>query len=323
MNIALLTTWASACGIAEYSKHLCSEFEEQQHNILLLNNKLNIHTPKNCTVPKQIFSQEMQKKITEERKLGAFVGAKVFGVYWWNEPSEFDADGAELSWALFEQQYGPIDALIVQYQSSLYEPEGFNKFMGRVKCKKIVARHDSSINPKHDFSVFNWSITHRPMNETPYNPLCNTIVPFPTVETTPTVFSFGMGGRNDYQFISDACHEIGVDFYHHDGREHGWWDEEKLFNEMNNADAIVLWYNEVGIEGQSSALRTAISSMRPVIVNDVGWFKDAPSFVRKVKTKDELQIVLDEILHIGYIRKNSYANCAKRYLEIINEIKKD
>jgi hypothetical protein len=97
---------------------------------------------------------------------------------------------------------------------------------------------------------------------------------------------------------------------------------------MNDADAIVLWYNEVGIEGQSAALRTAISSMRPVIVNDIGWFKDAPNFVHKVRMdtishKAQLQATLIDVLHLVYIRENSFKECAKRYLEIMNEIKKD
>lgn len=298
MNIAMLTTWASACGIAEYSGHLAWQFEQQEHNLLILNNKID-----KCT--HGVYGKSW------------WIGIPVFGVYWWGENPSFSEDAFRQGWLYAEEKFGSsIDVLVVQYQSSLYEANGFNWCMKFVKCPKVIALHDSSRNNKHiSFDEFDAVIVHNPNIEH------TDFLSMPVVETVPTVFSFGMGGRNNYQFISDACHEIGIDFYHHDGREHGWWDEEKLFNEMNNADAIVLWYNEVGIEGQSSALRTAISSMRPVIVNDVGWFKDVPSFVKKVKTKDELQITLAEILHIEYIRKNSYANCAKRYLEIINGLR--
>jgi hypothetical protein len=294
MNIAMLTTWNSSCGIAEYSRHLVEEFQNLGNNVLLLTNKAEGYLPSKVLI------------------------ADVFGVYWWGESPKFNHDKAWRAMNEFEKLHGFIDALIVQYQSSLYESEGFNKFVAGVKCRKLIMLHDSSKNTKHNLDVFDVVMTHS------FRPSVRRHQKFysfmmPLVETVPTVFSFGMGGRNDYQFISDACHEIGVDFYHHDGREHGWWDEEKLFNEMGVADAIVLWYNEVGIEGQSSALNTAISSMRPVIVNDVGWFRTAPNFVRKVKTKDELQIALAEILHVEYIRRYSYVNCAKRYLEIINE----
>jgi hypothetical protein len=309
MNIAMLTTWASSCGIAEYSRNLLAEFELQKHNILLLNNKLNVHTPKDCTIPKQIFSEDMQKKI-EEFKLGDFVAAKVFGVHWWGEDPSFSSEKTELSWHLFEKENGPIDVLHVQYQGSLYEPEGFNALEKGVKCKKVITFHDSSRNPKHNFDSFT-SISHNPDIE------ADNYISFPTIERLPVVFSFGMG-RNDYEFIGQACKEIGVDFNWRDSRLDGWLSEEDLFKCMNDADAIVLWYNDVPIKGQSAALRTAISSMRPVIVNKVGWFQDAPAFVHAAKDKEQLQIILKDILHLDYIRKNSFKNCAKRHMEIYN-----
>jgi len=288
----MLTTWSSACGIAEYSKHLSGEFYSLGHKLLILGNTFSIYKGQNGKLHQ---------------------ATPVFGVYWWGEKQEFNTNRALNHMNHFEQENGPIDALIVQYQSSLYEPEGFNKFIAGVKCKKVITLHDSSRNKKHiSFDRFDAVITHNPYIEH------TDFIPMPIVESVPAVFSFGMGGRNNYQFISDACHEIGIDFYHHDGREHGWWSKEKLFNEMNNADAIVLWYNEVGIEGQSSALRTAISSMRPVIVNDVGWFKDAPEFVTKCSDKKSLQDALVNILHLDYIWSNSYTNCAAKYLEVIN-----
>jgi hypothetical protein len=290
MNIVILTTWASACGIAEYSRYLAEEIQNLNNNILLLTNKTEGYLPSKMLI------------------------VDIFGVYWWGENPKFNCNKALVAIDEFEKTHGPIDALIVQYQSSLYEPEGFNKFIKEVKCKKIITLHDSSRNNKHiSFDEFDYIITHNPNIEH------TDFMPMPLIKTTPTVFSFGMGGRNNYQFISDACHEIGVDFYHHDAREHGWWSEEKLFNEMSNADAIVLWYNKVGIEGQSSALRTAISSMRPVIVNDVSWFKDAPEFVTKCSDKKSLQDALVNILHLDYIWANSYENCVKKYLKIIKE----
>jgi len=324
MNIAMLTTWASNCGIAEYSKNLLTEFELQRHNILLLNNKIDVHTPKDCTIAKQVFSEDMKKRF-EEFKLGAFVAAKVFGVYWWGEDAAFNADDAELKWALFEQTYGPIDVLHVQYQSSLYEPKGFNKFMSGITCKKVVTQHDSSRNSKHDFDVFDVVITHS------FHPSVRKHqkyfgFTFPTIERTPVVFSFGMG-RNNYDFIEQACKEIGVDFESHDARKDGWLSEDILFERMNSADAIVLWYNDVSIEGQSAALRTAISSMRPVIVNDIPWFRGAPDFVYKIMpidiseeftAKAALQATLYNILHLGYLRQHSFKKLAEKHMEIYN-----
>lgn len=291
MNIAILTTWASKCGIAQYTSNLCKEFELMGHNLLILNNTVEAST----------------STITGN---GAWVGTKVFGVHWWGEDATFASQKAFDMMNAFENYNGPIDVLHVQYQGSLYEPEGFNALEKGVKCKKVITFHDSSRNPKHNFDSFA-SISHNPNIE------ADNYIPFPTIERTPEVFSFGMG-RNDYKFIEQACREIGADFNWHDSREHGWLDEDILFDRMITADAIVLWYNDVPIKGQSAALRTAISSMRPVIVNKVGWFEDAPDFVHAAKDKEQLQIILKNILHLDYIRRNSFKNCAKKHMEIYN-----
>lgn len=303
MNICILTTWNSACGIAEYSKNLVNELKMLDHHIMILSNK----------------DGYIQGKTYDDTYI---FSTKVFGVSWWGEDSTFDADKAWKKINLFENLYGQLDVLIVQYQSSLYADSGFNMFLSKVKnsTKIIIVQHDSSLNMKHKFPDKTVNIVHNKNIKHDY------YIPFPTIELTPKVFSFGMG-RNDYDFIGKACKEIGVDFEGHDARKDGWLSEDILFEKMNDADAIVLWYNEVGIEGQSAALRTAISSCRPTIVNNVGWFKDSPYFVEKVMpgkdAKLGLQMMLRTILHLDYIRENSFKECAKEYVRIINEIKEN
>ena len=290
MQICLMTTWGSKCGIAQYSQNLVKEFSELGHKVLILANygedSLQVNIP-NVTVVKGLW-----------------------GVNWWGENPSFSVNDAELKWALFEQTYGPIDVFHVQYQGSLYEPEGFNAMEKTVKCKKVITFHDSSRHPRHNFDSF-VSIAHnQKINADNY-------LPFPTIERTPVVFSFGMG-RNDYAFIEAACKEIGVDFEGHDARKDGWLSEDILFEKMNNADAIVLWYNDVPIHGQSAALRTAISSMRPVIANHIPWFSDAPDFVYTCKSKATLQAILKDVLHLDYIRERSFKVLAKQHMEIYN-----
>jgi hypothetical protein len=290
----MLTTWNSACGIAEYSKNLVDQFlcTKEAHNILLLTNKddLSIHAHPRAKV------------------------AKIFGVHWWGENPAIDTKKLAKEWYYFEKEHGKIDVLCVQYQSSLYEHTGFNWILANVKCPVVVMFHDSSRNPRHVFPDNMVSLSHNKNIESNY------YIPFPTIDTIPLVFSFGMG-RNDYDFIEKTCTEIGVSFRGHDSRKSGWLNEHDLFTSMKEADAIVLWYNDVPIEGQSAALRTAISSHRPVIVNDVGWFSNAPGFVRKATNKNTLQIALDEVLHLNYIRDNSFEKCANKYLEIFNDSK--
>lgn len=299
MNIVMLTTWNSNCGIAEYSRNLVKEFLEMKevHNVLLLTNKpadtLDIH-PRRMVVP-------------------------VFGVHWWGENPRFYQNEAWDAMCMFEAKHGPIDVLFVQYQSSLYEPEGFNLFLKGVKCPVIMLQHDSSKNDKHDFSRISKIMAHNDELSHDY------FIQFPTVEKPASVFSFGMG-RNDYNFIKMVCDSIGLQFNSHDSRKDGWLSEDELFDRMKDADAIVLWYNDVPIKGQSAALRTAIASHRPVIVNDIDWFKDAPFSVVKVPfhrrtDKDKavsLAIALTRALNLGYIKSHSYRKCAERYLEIAN-----
>lgn len=303
-NIAILTTWQSACGIAEYSRKLVDELKILDHKIIILSNK----------------DGYIQGKTYDDTYI---FSTKVFGVSWWGEDPSFNSDKAWEEINRFENLYGQLDTLIIQYQSSLYADSGFNEFLSKVKnaTKIIIVQHDSSLNPKHKFParavflVHNESIPH------------DYYIPFPTIETTPKVFSFGMGERNDYEFIKKSCNEIGVNFESHDARKNGWLTEEVLFEKMNNADAIVLWYNDVPIQGQSSALRTAISSMRPVIVNDIPWFADAPDFVIKVTPKDiskeftakaALQATLRDILRLKYIRQHSFKRLAEKHMEIYN-----
>ena len=302
MNIAMLTTWNSACGIAEYSTHLVGQFQSMGHNqILFVNNAaMADYTLKNIRI------QE-----------------KCFGVEWWGEKPEFKTKDIKYYWNQYEKSYGTIDVLIIQYQSTLYQEKGFNELLQWVSCPIVAVRHDSSVHPKHKLDLIDSFICHnRDIKECHY-------IPFPTIEIVPNVFSFGMG-RNDYDFIKQACQELGINFLGWDSRVKGWIDERTLFGYMRNADAIVLWYNDVSLKGQSAALRTAISSHRPVIVNDIGWFANAPSFVYKVPNhdlskeftkKEALKQMLWEVLNMGYIRTNSYERCAEKYMEVINSVR--
>ena len=296
-NIAMLTTWNSACGISEYSKNLVNEFLSLGHNILILNNKVE------------------GEGIIRRKDHPQYVLSKVFGVHWWGEDPNFDADKAIDMMNYFEKALGPIDVLIIQYQSSLYADSGFNKFLAGVKCPILLAQHDSSMNSKHRFPK-NISVIVHNNNINTCNTLAKNYIPFPTIEMVPEVFSWGMGGRNDFDLIKRCCDKVGFLFEKHDARKDGWLSEEALFSKISNADVIILWYNEVGITGQSSALRTSISGIRPVIVNDVGWFFDSPPFVHKVKTELELCSKLLEVTHYNFIKENSFANLAKRYIDV-------
>lgn len=286
----MLTTWNCTCGIAEYSRHLVDEFIKQGHEVIVFgNNDKNPSFYEGALHTKPFY-------------------VNTFGVSFWGEDPKFHFKNIKEGVDIFEKANGKIDVLIVQYHAMLYNKEDFYKFLLLFHCKKVIVRHDSSV--AYNLPVFDAEINHWG------GP--GTVIPFPTIETRPRVFSFGMG-RNDYNLIETACKQIGFDFDWHDSKKHGWIKEEALFNRMSIADVIVLWYNEVTIKGGSSALRTAISSCRPVIVNDIGWFKDAPEFVHKVSTRQELYDKLIEVTHYDFIKTNSYNRCATQYMEVLTE----
>ena len=280
MKIAMLTTENSACGIAEYSRQFVDEYRNLGHEVLVLGNP------------------------------------EYFGVYWFGEDSFFDAPGilAELV------EFKP-DVFHVQYQGSLYCVTEFNNMMNILYSSKLVPKtvvtiHDSS-RGEHKLHLFDKIISHKDkiVFEVPLLAKSRKF-PFPIPDMFPTVFSFGMG-RNDYNFIRRVCEEIGISFDYHDGRVDGWISENDLFTRMKLADAIVLWYNEVpGIIGASSAARTALASYRPVITNVVSWFSDLDDdHYRCSLDEQELKEVLNKVLHLGYIRENSYRAIAERIIK--------
>lgn len=284
MKIAMLTTQNSACGIAEYSRHFIEEYENLGHEVLVLGNP------------------------------------DYFGVYWWGEGNHFNTKDIYKAVEDFK-----ADVFHVQYQSSLYNANELNLLLQALGCAKdrpklVATVHDSS-RGKQDLGLFDNIIFHKKgvVTEDAGSIVKVSKMPFPILEIIPMVYSFGMGGRNDYKLIERVCTELHISFMHHDGREDVWLTELRLYTQMRLADAIVLWYNEVpGLIGASSSARTALSSHRPVITNGVGWFSDLDEdHYYRANNEQELKETLDRILDLSYIRENSYHSIAK---SIINEV---
>jgi hypothetical protein len=291
MNIALLSTHSSNCGISEYTSHLIEEYRKLEHNVVVFNNK-----------------------VTDSRWTGLEY-QKIFGVKHWKEEPAIDIPGFLEGWDRATKKFGEIDVLQVEYHVSFYEEVGFNKLLEQTNCKKVITLHDNTTRPGHNFTPFSAAIVHWPKEKSNIKNVPHYELPFPTVKSYPSVFSFGLG-RNDIDLIERCCEKIGFEFDYHDPKYQGWIEEYELFKKMSAADVIVLWYNEVACIGGSSALKMAISSCRPVIVNNVNWFKNSPNFVHKVNTEEELCNKLLEITHYDYIKENSFEELAKKQIKI-------
>lgn len=279
----MLTTWNSHCGIAEYSANLLAEYEKLGHEVHVLGNPY------------------------------------YFEVHWWNEGSRLYKDRI-----LDTLEVIKPDVFHVQYQGSLYNANDFNSMIRyaydfRLANKLVLTAHDSS-RGNHNLGYFSDLVYHKKgiLSENEHIRSEAHLLPFPIQNRPAKVFSFGMG-RNDYALIGKVCEELGIDYDFHDGRLHGWLEEDELFKRMKGADAIVLWYNEVsGIIGASAAARTALASHRPVITNNVSWFNDLYGTVYSVvPDENNLKAELDEILHLKYISQNSFKQVAKYHVSTI------
>lgn len=296
-TLGMLTTWDSKCGIFEYSRYLAYELLDTVSDLKIFSNFGSTPTANVCGTNRLCVTPDC------------------FGVSWWNEPLIFDIE------KIYRNAVG-LDIFHVQYHSSLYKHPEFMNLIQHLKGKVgkiVITLHDSSRHPDTNLDYFDsvifhkMGILHEPTTANRW------LLPYPIQDNRPTVFSFGMG-RNNYPLIEQACQELGVNFDFHDSRQHGWLPAEELYQRMRCADAVILWYNEVPVIGASAAARTALSSYRPVITNNVNWFSDLDREIYTVvNNKISLKIALDKILNLGHIRENSFKSLARKHMEVYNE----
>lgn len=279
----MLSTWESHCGIAEYTANLVKEYENLGHEVCVLGNP------------------------------------HYFEVHWWGEGSRLYK---ELIWAALTTI--KPDVFHVQYQGSLYNAADFNHMIEGVYKEKladklVITAHDSS-RGGHNLGYFSDWVYHKSgiLRNEELEQHTTHLLPFPIQRRYAKVFSFGMG-RNDYELISQVCRDLGVEYTFHDGRISGWLEEEELFKKMRDADAIVLWYNEVsGIIGASAAARTALASYRPVFTNNVSWFQDLDEDIYHISDGvSELKEQLRKTLRLNHINQNSFSRVAWYHVSTI------
>lgn len=292
MRIGILSTYNSKCGIAEYTEQLADAFLRLGNDVTVFCN-YGHNTPNNTGL--------FRKHGRELR-----IMPQIFGVWWWEEPVMLD-----FSKVLENIIELGIEVLHIQYQSSLYKYPEFNKLLRQCPVPIVVTMHDSSVHTDlllvtQNIIVHKQSINTKAM-----------YIPFPIPEIKPRVMSMGMG-RTDKDFVSQACSEIGIDYYHHDGKER-WLNRSELIQIIKMHDAVVLWYNDTDIEGNSAAARLALACHRPLIVNDIGWFNDVPNAI-VVSDKKGLQKALKEVLNLDMIKDHSVTKCAEAHIDYYRKI---
>lgn len=301
MHIGMLTTWNSECGIAEYSKNLITCLAKDTRVTVFCNYGKN--TP-NTSGP-------VRKNLV--------VIPKQFGVYWWKEPPKIDVPN--ILKVITDEA---IDLLHIQYQSSLYEPQGLTQLLAECPVPIVMTLHDSSIDNRakleaHEFIVHNPEIANTLYIETVF-------MPFPIPNVPSIVGSFGLG-RNQAATVAKVCKQLGLTYLSYDARQDGWKSTEELYSWIKQCDVIVLWYNEVdGLVGNSAAVRTVIGCNRPIIVNSVNWFKDIANIpaeitgVYQVENMVALENTLRDILHLQYKHGITVQDIAQAHKELYRRV---
>lgn len=285
LRVGMLTSWNTQCGIAEYSRYLTTAMRRRDDiEVLILGSK-----------------NYDDRKVAEDEHYVV----PVFGVLPWNkhEDHSFDVDKI-LSLEL--------DVLHVQYEVLLYNQEGFNLLLSTFPGLKVITYHDNCIPPGFPFQQFNIAYTHRAdvgLGE-------GFLLPFGIENRAPVVKTFGLG-RSRIDIIEPICKRNGWDFRYSFG-EREWKTTEELTTWLRDSDAIVLYYDDVPSAGSSQAARTAIGTRRPVITNDVTWFKGVQGRYEVVKNPDDLEYVLQHLLDIPVIRRDSWDEIADGIIQDYN-----
>jgi hypothetical protein len=321
------------CGIAEYNLSLYDALKQLGHTVTIFANRRDTVRPDRKPYIAETILDERAEVVP------------CFNAGAWSESLDFD-----YPFLFAELEKRQIELIIVQYQNGIFHPPNLRPLFEHCKEKNIqviVSFHDSFFGPFPFDLVEHYVCTHSRMKQILNSHYIPHGIPAPINDPKDVlkqrfgydgtvVTTFGLG-RTDYRLISEVAGELHYRFAVIDsadscriGGEHvihirNWLSKEQLLMRLGASDVIVLWYPEIDAYVSSSAISLALASLRPVIVNDVNWFRDIPDDVAiKVKDEKELREKLSGIAQhpinqkqIEYVNQNQWQNIAQRYLEVL------
>lgn len=276
IKVGVLTTWNTRCGIAEYSRHLVAALRGQPGIEVFV-----------------FGSHNFGDRAVREYEAGA---QPVFEVQAWTPRLEYGFDTK----AILAHD---LDVLHVQYSNLFFHRRQLVALMRAFPGVLALTFHDKVVPPTFPWALADLLYSHR--EDVGLGP--RKLISQGIDVRTPMVKTFGLGkSRSDV--IKTVCERNGWRFETSFGLKR-WLEVEELYEWLRNSDAIVLWYDEDRTSGGSAAAPKALSTRRPVIVNDTEWFRDLPERapgLRKVSTADELELALRELFDDGYIAPRSW-----------------
>ncbi|WP_078412213.1 glycosyltransferase family protein [Priestia abyssalis] len=330
MNIGLFSSYGLKCGIAEYNMFLFHALKKLGHSVTIFGNRIDTIRP------------EQKGVIIKEANQDPSYVIRCFSAGAWCYTGDFD-----FSLMFEELERRKIELIIVQYQNGIFNDKNLRRIFEYCKHKGIqviVTFHDSCIGPLFPYELVKHTVSHYKVAGTHHLPFG---IPAPILEEKEqlkkqfgykgTIISTLGLGRTNYHLISNTAAKLGYQFLVIDSTHscqingehlikiHKWLSQDQLLTQLAASDAIVLWYPEIEAKVHSSAVTLALSTLRPVIVNDVGWFKEIPdNVVLKVKSETELIELLHSIdqlpinqKQVDYVNENQWKNIAKKYLQLL------
>lgn len=285
IKVAWLSSYSTKCGIAEYSSYLVNALR------------------KRGDVDVKVFSSKNYGDYNVEEQPPYC--DPTFAVPLWNGGIDDSFDYEKiLAWK--------PDIVHIQYEVVLYNAQKLSEFLQEYKGPVVITYHDNCIPPDLLVSRFNLQYSHREG----VGVGSGYLIPMGVENRKPVVKTFGLG-RSRKDIIQEVCDNLGYDFEYSFG-EDKWVSQEELYEWLRDSDAIVLYYDDAPAAGVSIAARVAISTRRPVIVNDVTWFKglaEESTSVWVVQSPDDLQWLLEDQLGNPYIEENSWDSIAQMHVE--------
>jgi hypothetical protein len=285
INLGLLTTWNTRCGIAEYSRYIVEQLQKRDDVDVTVFGSINHGDYKLCE--------------DEDFVVPTFEMA-----LWSNGSDRFLIEN------ILERD---IDVLHIQYQMLFYNPPLFEELVRRFSGRTVITYHDNDFPPNFAADQIDFRYTHRlgvGMGE------CHEIA-HGLENRKPVVKTFGRG-RSRADIIGAICERNGWDFQaFFGGTSKAWLETPDLYRWLRDSDAVALWYDEAERAGSSGAVRIAISTRRFVVCNGTTWFNEIPergaNFV-KVDTTDEFERALQEHLGNDFIDRDSWERIAARHV---------
>lgn len=290
IRVGLLTTWNTRCGIAEYSRHLAHALRRIEG------------------VEVTVFgSRNAPARAVREYEDWA---VPAFDVQLWREDLAYGLDAD----AILDRD---LDVLHVQYSNSFYNRRSLMRLLRHFPGVIALTYHDKDV-PHATFPhrLADLLYTHR--EDVGVGP--RRLLPQGVELHPPVVKTFGLGAsRSD--LIGEVCERNGWRFEMSPGGAR-WVEGEALYRWLRDCDAIVLWYDDRPDSGGSAAAPLALSTRRPVFVNDVSQFadlRDGLATLRKLRSLGELEAELRDLFAKEMSADHSWERVAARLVNDYRE----